>query len=138
MKQRGFTLIELLVVVAIIAIIVSSLVINYTSAKQKARDANRLSNIKTISNALAAYQINRGFFPTYNGYISGTDKMSQVLKDEAILKITPIDPLDKISNGINYKYSYQSTDGSNYILGFCLETDSIQGYKKGCENKIKP
>lgn len=137
MKQRGFTLIELMVVVAIIAIIVSSLVINYTSAKQKARDASRLSNIKTISNALAAYQVNRGFYPAYDGYISGADKMSEALKDEAILKITPIDPLDKISNGTTYKYSYQS-NGSDYIIRFCLETDSIQGYKKGCENTIKP
>lgn len=138
LKDKGFTLIELLVAVAIIAIIASSLILNYKSAKEKARDDNRLTNIRTISNALATHQINEGLYPVYNGYITGTDTMSQSLKNESILKVVPVDPINKAAGGVDYRFYYASIDGSDYLIRFCLETNDIQGYTKGCGNQIKP
>jgi len=51
-KQRGFTLIELLVVIAIIGLLSSVVLASLNSARQKSRDARRLSDIKQLQTAL--------------------------------------------------------------------------------------
>jgi prepilin-type N-terminal cleavage/methylation domain-containing protein len=52
---RGFTLIELLVVIAIIGILSSVVLASLNSARQKSRDARRISDIKQIQLALELY-----------------------------------------------------------------------------------
>jgi len=54
-KHRGFTLIELLVVIAIIAILAAILFPVFARAREKARQASCLSNIKQITNAAMMY-----------------------------------------------------------------------------------
>ena len=51
-KWRAFTLVELLVVVAIIGILATVVVISYSGAQKKARDARRSSDINQIQTAL--------------------------------------------------------------------------------------
>jgi prepilin-type N-terminal cleavage/methylation domain-containing protein/prepilin-type processing-associated H-X9-DG protein len=65
MKQRrGFTLIELLVVIAIIAILAAILFPVFAQAREKARQASCLSNIKQLGLALVMYvQDNDEQFP---------------------------------------------------------------------------
>lgn len=55
MKKRGFTLIELLVVIAIIAILAAILFPVFAKARDKARQASCLSNLKQICNAAMMY-----------------------------------------------------------------------------------
>ena len=55
MKNKGFTLIELLVVIAIIGILTSIVVANLGTARQKARDTKRVSDVKQLQLALALY-----------------------------------------------------------------------------------
>ena len=52
-SKRGFTLIELLVVIAIIGILASIILASLNTARQKGRDARRLSDLKQIVNAIA-------------------------------------------------------------------------------------
>ena len=59
----GFTLIELLVVVSIIAILSFTVVTNLSSARAKARDAKRTSDISEIDKAIALYQANGNTTP---------------------------------------------------------------------------
>jgi len=51
-NQKGFTLIELLVVIAIIGLLSTMAVVSLNSARGKARDAKRVSDVKQISNLI--------------------------------------------------------------------------------------
>jgi len=55
MKRKGFTLIELLVVIAIIGLLSTLAVVSLNSARGKARDAQRVSDVKQISTALEIF-----------------------------------------------------------------------------------
>ena len=64
-KTRGFTLIELLVVIAIIAILAALLFPVFAAAREKARQATCLSNIKQLALAMLMYadDYDGGFVP---------------------------------------------------------------------------
>ncbi|MFA4890242.1 MAG: type II secretion system protein [Candidatus Paceibacterota bacterium] len=132
--KRGFTLIELMVSIAIIGILASLMYINITGVKAKNRDAQRLIRVNEIVKALNIYYADAQLFPIYNGNVTGSDSMSLALKTAGSISQAPVDPM----NSGSYVFSYQSTDGTDFILSFCLETNTIQGYSQGCGNTIKP
>ena len=64
MNKKGFTLIELLVVIAIIGVLSTLAVVALGSARQKANDAKRLSDIKQVQTALELYYTDNNSYPT--------------------------------------------------------------------------
>lgn len=64
MNKKGFTLIELLVVIAIIGLLSTLAVVALGSARQKARDSKRLSDLKQIQTALELYFTDHNAYPT--------------------------------------------------------------------------
>jgi prepilin-type N-terminal cleavage/methylation domain-containing protein len=71
-EARGFTLIELLVVIAIIGLLSSIVLSSLTSARSKARDAKRLTDMHSIQTALEVYANGHaGAYPASVGSGSG-------------------------------------------------------------------
>ncbi len=71
-RTAGFTLIELLTVIAIIGILASIVMVSLSGAKQKGRDAKRISDIKTIQLTLETYYNDNLGYPTniYGGALT--------------------------------------------------------------------
>lgn len=65
-SSRGFTLIELLVVIAMLGIMISFLLIfiNPFTQIEKARDAQRVQNLKQVNNALDTYYNDNNRYPS--------------------------------------------------------------------------
>ena len=58
-KQKGFTLIELLVVIAIIGLLATIVLVSVNSAREKARDAKRKTDLHQIHLALEIFYSNK-------------------------------------------------------------------------------
>jgi prepilin-type N-terminal cleavage/methylation domain-containing protein/prepilin-type processing-associated H-X9-DG protein len=83
-KHRGFTLIELLVVIAIIAILAAILFPVFAQARDRARAATCLSNLKQIGSAFIMYaQDYDETYPAAAPGVSGTQGTCAQLKDRS-------------------------------------------------------
>ncbi|MBU1177475.1 MAG: prepilin-type N-terminal cleavage/methylation domain-containing protein [Patescibacteria group bacterium] len=136
-KNKGFTLIELLVVVAILGLLAAIVLFSVDGIKSKSRDTRRVTDIKSIQEGLAMYNNNNQVFPIFDGYITGSDSMSTDLESDGGINGVPADPINDVMGGVTYKYYYQSTQGSDYVIQYYLETDSIQGHPAGL-NSVGP
>ena len=124
----GFTLIELLVVIAIIGILSSIVLASLNTARQKSRDARRVSDVKQLQLALELYYDAKGAYPTYANFF-GSDP-NDSLKGANYISIIPSDPGSATactdgSQASCYKYSAlltgTGTTCTSYHLGGSLE-----------------
>ena len=120
--QRGFTLIELLVVVAIISILAVLVLANLSSARPKARDAQRKAALRELQTALEVYYSDNEKYPAYtndnscspvgtgsifgaanNPLISG-NYLKKVIKDP----VNKSDKTNSLGSALCFTYSYRS------------------------------
>jgi len=133
-RRKGFTLIELLIVIAIISVLATLLMVNFIGVRQRARDAQRKSDLRQLQSALEIYRSDNGSYPhgsssvadiflcpngttlcTGSTYCFGNNPTCSTI----YMQNMPVDPSGSgyYNNG---NYFYQS-DGSTYTLGACLE-----------------
>lgn len=129
-KEKGFTLIELLVVVSIIGVLATLVVANLNSARGRARDAARKSDLKNLSTALRLYFNDRGVYPANNtsGDILGCGASGTsacvwgepwTVGTTTYMAELPADPLSDQS----YKYEL-GVASDTFTLSSCLENKS--------------
>lgn len=124
---KAFTLIEILIVIAIIGILSSVILVSLNRAREKARDANRLSDMHQMQVALELYYDSFGSYPNsdYAGCggwdSSGNNTFITPLVSNNLLPKHLLDPTINDSCG-NYAY-YRYPAGASgcakafYVLG---------------------
>lgn len=125
-NKKGFTLIELLVVIAIIGLLSTLAVIALGSARTKARDAKRLSDLKQVQTALELYYTDKAAYPTAADGITLGGATALCLDNTTAgwaatctspyMGLVPKDPGST-------SYTYTSANGSTYTITATLEGD---------------
>lgn len=114
-NKHGFTLIELLVVISIIGILATLVSANLNSARSRARDAARKSDVRNIATGLRLYFNDKGYFPATccswgNPWVDGSTTYMSVI---------PKDPLPDQ----DYKYVIGASSDT-FTISACLENKS--------------
>lgn len=131
--KNGFTLIEVLIVIAIMTILISFLIPNFSGMRVRARDARRKSDLSQIQKSLELYKSDQdppaypvsGFNdPTLcnkcwsEGFTTGEDCTGNVW-----MRKFPCDPKNPAQP---YNFNIDSLDELKYTLITCLENDQDQ------------
>lgn len=144
-NRSGFTIVELLIVIVVIGILAAIVIVAYTGIQGRARDTQRVDDLKTIAKALEVYKINNGAYPnpvstpnasswevSTNGSNVATNFLSALVSPNGVSKI-PVDPtntgtaLNPSFNNPTFEYFYyvyaagtsgcDASRGAFYILG---------------------
>lgn len=122
--EKGFTLIELLVVIAIIGVLSTIVLVSLNTARQKARDVRRVSDMRQVALALEMYYDSNTAYPSDAGVDNDEwGIMDAALEGGGFVTSVPTDPV-----GTN-AYVYHSNgagvnNAQEYVLGAILEDTS--------------
>lgn len=102
-SRKGFTIVELLIVIVVIGILAAITIVAYNGIQQRARDAQRATDIKTIAKALELYKVQTGNYPVPVGSTgqggweisvptaSNSDFLA-ILRTSGVISKVPVDP----------------------------------------------
>ncbi|OJI07840.1 hypothetical protein BK004_00115 [bacterium CG10_46_32] len=127
MYKKGFTLVELLVVIAIIGVLSTLAVVALNNAREKSRDAKRVSDIKQIQTALELYFTDKNTYPAGTDLVLG-DATAEALSGGGFTATAGVSettymgkvPTNPTPGGVDYAYT-QTSSGVSYEIVFSLE-----------------
>ena len=137
-SKKSFTLIELLVVIAIIGILVSLVVLNITTGKQKAIDSKRVQEANGLVKALNIYYNQNDSWPTEMTAtlkeVCNTNLLSPTCTDmvdlssmDSILTTIPVDP-DAEGFHTGYWVAYNHRANEPMAVPGKYQADCPEGY----------
>jgi general secretion pathway protein G len=112
-SKKGFTLIELLIVITILGILMTIGYQSFYRSQEKARDAERKSDLRQIQKALELYEQDQPL-PAYPDDLDDLESPTEYMKE------VPSDPM--IAGGWD-DYSYTHDSQLEYTLFACLENE---------------
>jgi len=129
-NKKGFTLIELLVVIAIIGLLATLAIVALQNARQKSRDAKRVSDIKQMQTSLDLFYSDNNTYPAVaaaiqlgqattdalcgGGFVAAGD--ASCTADATYMDRVPADPVDNAP--LIYQYTGSAT---TFSITFELE-----------------
>jgi type II secretory pathway pseudopilin PulG len=127
-----------LVVIAIIAIIATLILGVIIAGKNKARDAERIANLRTIGQALELYRVDTGHYPVALDWVSDCGQAGNNWIPDGInytwntqyLPVVPRDPSQNCIKVPAQSYDYWS-DGNRYQLTTQLESPATPSTGSG-------
>lgn len=109
-NNQAFTLVELLVAISIMAVLMALLMPNFMSARERARDAQKIQDLGAMKSALRIYYNDKQAYPTGAGG-SLDNTFSGYMTNAA---------------NLGYTYGYYQTDsGDGFVT--CVGLESGQG-----------
>lgn len=160
-KTTGFTIVELLIVIVVIAILAAITIVAFNGIQDRARDSQRVSDIKAITKALEMYYLDNDRYPAgsgsttpFNTYWSTTaDSGWANLRAALVPKYMselPSDPaatsgIDFRSNTSGWGYAYYANTasycgaavGKMYILVYRMaKDDGTDDYIGDCSTNV--
>ncbi len=110
--KKGFTLIELLIVIAIMGILTSITVSQFVTAKKKANDVARKSDLNGISKALQMYFADYGEMPAAS------------VDGKMVVKGTTVDWGGTFMDGTYVYMKVVPKENNTSLPAYCYKTDS--------------
>ena len=123
MNKKGFTLIELLVVVAISGLLSTVAVVALSSARLRARDSKRLSDLKQVQSALELYYTDNNAYPTAATAVTLGSGAYQCLNSTGWAAAGCANPyMGQVARDPGTgTYLYTSANGTSYSISATLE-----------------
>jgi len=112
MRKRGFTLIELLVVIAIIAILAGIIFPVFLRAKQRARQARCMANVRQMVMALQMYVMDHEAYPGHDiecpdgAYVRWFDALEAYHAEPDLFRCPAVSEWE-VGRNMAYGYNYQ-------------------------------
>ena len=130
--KSGFTILEVLIVLAVFGLLATLAALSLNSARARVRDAQRLSDVSTISVALSRYWLEKATYPSSAGVVLGAPgTKTEVLSAggfEAREKAQSPVYLDRLPMGPKVGEYYRYKGGANgYSIRFSTESDTELG-----------
>lgn len=132
--SRGFTILELIIVIAVIGLMATLAVLSLQSARARTRDAQRISDVTALRNALTGYWLEKASYPSSGGVDLGKAGTNTGALSSAVGGFTDASQtqgtvyLPHVPTGPkqNEFYRYKA-NGNAYSICFQTESDTVLG-----------